>query len=142
MQSLGWRQRKPVVAGYAPYEDPTRRVETGGGCRCHLRSNRTGAITEPVWHPHSRQATTIRHDRGRAGLQRARPPALYSIIRNPALSRALRIIQKQGRDGFYRGEIADAIVAKVTKNGGVMTKKDIEEFSLHARPQSARGDVR
>ena len=55
-------------------------------------------------------------------------PALYSIIRNPGLSRALRIIQKQGRDGFYRGEIADAIVAKVTKNGGVMTKKDIEEF--------------
>jgi gamma-glutamyltranspeptidase/glutathione hydrolase len=55
-------------------------------------------------------------------------PALYSIIRNPGLSRALRIIQKQGRDGFYRGEIADAIVAKVTKDGGVMTKKDIEEF--------------
>jgi len=55
-------------------------------------------------------------------------PALYSIIRNPGLSRALRIIQKQGRDGFYRGEIADAIVAKVQKNGGVMTRKDIEEF--------------
>jgi len=55
-------------------------------------------------------------------------PALYSIIRNPGLARALRLIQKQGRDGFYRGEIADAIVAKVTKNGGVMTKQDLAEF--------------
>jgi gamma-glutamyltranspeptidase / glutathione hydrolase len=55
-------------------------------------------------------------------------PALYSIIRNPGLSRALRLIQKQGREGFYRGEIADAIVAKVTKNGGVMTKQDLAEF--------------
>jgi gamma-glutamyltranspeptidase/glutathione hydrolase len=55
-------------------------------------------------------------------------PALYSIIRNPGLSRALRLIQTQGRDAFYRGEIADAIVAKVTANGGVMTKADLTEF--------------
>jgi gamma-glutamyltranspeptidase/glutathione hydrolase len=55
-------------------------------------------------------------------------PALYSIIRNPGLSRALRLIQTQGRDAFYRGDIADAIVAKVTANGGVMTKADLGEF--------------
>ncbi len=55
-------------------------------------------------------------------------PALYSIIRNPGLSRALRLIQTQGRDAFYRGEIANAIVAKVTANAGVMTKADLAEF--------------
>jgi len=55
-------------------------------------------------------------------------PALYSIIRNPALAKALRLIQAQGRDAFYRGPIADAIVAKVQGNGGVMTKADLEEF--------------
>ena len=55
-------------------------------------------------------------------------PALYSIIRNPGLSRALQLIQTQGRDAFYRGEIADAIVAKVTANAGVMTKADLAEF--------------
>jgi len=55
-------------------------------------------------------------------------PALYSIIRNPGLSKALRLIQTQGRDAFYRGDIADAIVAKVTANGGVMTKADLAEF--------------
>src|SRR3954466_11955804 len=55
-------------------------------------------------------------------------PALYSIIRNPGLAKALRLIQAQGRDAFYRGPIADAIVAKVQANGGVMTKADLGEF--------------
>jgi len=55
-------------------------------------------------------------------------PALYSIVRNPGLSKALRLIQTQGRDAFYHGDIADAIVAKVTANGGVMTKADLAEF--------------
>jgi gamma-glutamyltranspeptidase/glutathione hydrolase len=55
-------------------------------------------------------------------------PALYSIIRNPGLAKALRLIQAQGRDAFYRGPIADAIVAKVQANKGVMTKADLGEF--------------
>jgi gamma-glutamyltranspeptidase/glutathione hydrolase len=55
-------------------------------------------------------------------------PALYGILRNPGLSKALRLIQTLGRDAFYRGAIADAIVAKVEKNGGVMTKADLGEF--------------
>jgi gamma-glutamyltranspeptidase/glutathione hydrolase len=55
-------------------------------------------------------------------------PELYSLIRNPNLSKALRLIQKQGRDGFYRGAIAEAIVDKVQKNGGVMSLQDLAEF--------------
>jgi gamma-glutamyltranspeptidase/glutathione hydrolase len=55
-------------------------------------------------------------------------PALYGIIRNPGLSKALRLIQTQGRDAFYKGPIADAIVAKVQANNGVMTKADLGEF--------------
>ncbi|HUP41088.1 MAG TPA: gamma-glutamyltransferase family protein [Vicinamibacterales bacterium] len=57
-----------------------------------------------------------------------RPPDLYSIIRNPALGRALRLLQHGGRDAFYRGEIAEAIVAKVQAGGGVMTKSDLADF--------------
>jgi len=55
-------------------------------------------------------------------------PALYGVIRNPGLARTLRLIQEHGRDVFYRGEIADAIVTKVRANGGVMTKADLAEF--------------
>ncbi len=57
-----------------------------------------------------------------------RAPDLYSIIRNPALGRALRLLQQGGRDAFYRGEIGDAIVAKVQAGGGVMTKSDLADF--------------
>jgi gamma-glutamyltranspeptidase/glutathione hydrolase len=56
-------------------------------------------------------------------------PPLYSIIRNPALAKALRAIQAQGRDAFYKGEIAAAIVAKVQAGGGVMTREDLAEFA-------------
>jgi gamma-glutamyltranspeptidase / glutathione hydrolase len=55
-------------------------------------------------------------------------PALYSIIRNPGLAKALRAIQQHGRDAFYKGEIAAAIVAKIQANGGVMTQSDLAEF--------------
>ena len=55
-------------------------------------------------------------------------PSLYSIIRNPQLADALRLIQEQGRDAFYKGPIADAIVAKMRSDGGVMTHADLAEF--------------
>ena len=56
-------------------------------------------------------------------------PDLYSIIRNPGLANAMRAIQKNGRDAFYRGEIATAIVEKIRTNGGVMTASDLAEFA-------------
>lgn len=61
-------------------------------------------------------------------LQDGKVPALYSIIRNPDLADALRLIQKEGRDAFYKGDIADAIVAKMQADGGVMTHEDLAEF--------------
>ena len=61
-------------------------------------------------------------------LEDGEPPALYSRVSNPALASALRLLQAQGRDAFYKGEIADAIVAKVQSSGGVMTKEDLAQF--------------
>jgi gamma-glutamyltranspeptidase/glutathione hydrolase len=55
-------------------------------------------------------------------------PPLYSVIRNPGLASALRLLQREGRDAFYTGDIADAIVAKVQAGGGVMTHADLAEF--------------
>lgn len=55
---------------------------------------------------------------------------LYSVIRNPNLAKALRLIQAQGKDVFYKGEIADAIVAKVKAGGGVMTKDDLASYAV------------
>jgi gamma-glutamyltranspeptidase/glutathione hydrolase len=61
-------------------------------------------------------------------LQNGQPPALYSVIRNPNLAKALRLIQQQGRDAFYKGDIARAIVAKVQRDGGVMTMDDLAKY--------------
>jgi gamma-glutamyltranspeptidase/glutathione hydrolase len=38
------------------------------------------------------------------------------------------LIQQHGKDVFYRGEIAEAIVKKVQANGGVMSREDLAEF--------------
>jgi gamma-glutamyltranspeptidase/glutathione hydrolase len=67
-------------------------------------------------------------DSERTFLNDGKPPALYALVRNPELAVALRLMQEQGRQAFYEGEIADAIVAKVQANGGVMTKSDLAEF--------------
>ncbi len=56
-------------------------------------------------------------------------PPLYGIIRNPNLAKALRLIQAQGKDVFYKGDIAAAIVAKVQANGGVMSRDDLATFA-------------
>ncbi|MFB3853743.1 MAG: gamma-glutamyltransferase family protein [Vicinamibacterales bacterium] len=55
-------------------------------------------------------------------------PDLYSIIDNPGLAKAMRAIQQQGRDAFYKGEIAAAIVRRVQAGGGVMAASDLAEF--------------
>ena len=61
-------------------------------------------------------------------LENGKAPDLYKILRNPDLAGALRLIQKNGRDAFYRGPIGDALIARVQKGGGVMTHADLAEF--------------
>ena len=55
-------------------------------------------------------------------------PPLYAIVRNPGLAQALRLLQRDGRDAFYKGAIAQAIVAKVRAGGGVMAPADLAEY--------------
>ncbi|MBS0419727.1 MAG: gamma-glutamyltransferase [Proteobacteria bacterium] len=54
-------------------------------------------------------------------------PTNYSVFRNPDLARALRLLQKQGKDAFYKGDIARAIVAKSKALGGTMTLEDLAQ---------------
>ena len=55
-------------------------------------------------------------------------PPLYSTFRNPDLARALRLLQQEGPDAFYRGPIAAAIVEKINALGGAMTLSDLADF--------------
>lgn len=58
-----------------------------------------------------------------------RQPTAGQIHRNPGLAKTLRILQQQGRDGFYKGEVAQAIVEKSTQVGGTMTLADLAAYS-------------
>ena len=55
-------------------------------------------------------------------------PAPGRIFRNPNLARAFRELQSHGRDAFYKGAIAHAILAKSNALGGTMTADDLEDF--------------
>jgi gamma-glutamyltranspeptidase / glutathione hydrolase len=56
-----------------------------------------------------------------------KPPAAYSVFRNPDLAHAFRVLQAQGRDAFYEGEIAAAILAKSRALGGTFTAADLAD---------------
>ncbi len=56
-------------------------------------------------------------------------PAAGQIYRNADLAKTFRILQQKGRDGFYKGEIARAIVAKSNALGGTMTLDDLAHYS-------------
>jgi gamma-glutamyltranspeptidase/glutathione hydrolase len=56
------------------------------------------------------------------------PPSTGQIFRNPDLAHSFRLLQKYGRDVFYRGEIARAIVTKSHALGGTMTLGDLASY--------------
>lgn len=57
------------------------------------------------------------------------PPAAGQIAHNPDLAKTFRLLQRSGRDGFYKGEVARAIVAKSTALGGTMTLDDLANYA-------------
>jgi gamma-glutamyltranspeptidase/glutathione hydrolase len=100
------------------FERAARIAEEGWGLAERRHSDLRGAAKGLLNDPDSKQ-TFLNGDQA---------PALYSIVNNPGLAKALRLIQAGGRDAFYKGEIANAIVAKVKAGGGVMSLADLNEF--------------
>lgn len=56
---------------------------------------------------------------------KGRAPNEGDIFKNPALAHSLSLIAKQGRDAYYKGEIADKIDAFMRANGGWLRKEDL-----------------
>ena len=49
------------------------------------------------------------------------------LIQND-LAKTLSLISQKGKDGFYKGEIADLIEIEMIKNGGLVSKEDLENY--------------
>jgi len=60
-------------------------------------------------------------------------PAIGDIIRQPDLANTLRSLAEHGRDGFYRGELAERLVAGVREAGGIWTTEDFEAYQVAER---------
>ena len=61
-------------------------------------------------------------------LQNDQAPVVGQIFRNPDLAATYRTLAADGRDAFYRGEIARRIVRCATEQGGALTAADLETY--------------
>ncbi|HXS06285.1 MAG TPA: gamma-glutamyltransferase family protein [Rhizomicrobium sp.] len=55
-------------------------------------------------------------------------PVAGQIYKNPDLAKTFRILEEKGRDGFYKGPVAEALVKKVRALGGTMTMDDLASY--------------
>lgn len=56
-------------------------------------------------------------------------PRVGEVFRNEALASSLELLARQGRDAFYKGEIAAKIVEAMKRHGGTMTAEDLSGYS-------------
>ncbi len=68
-------------------------------------------------------------DSARVYLPDGRAPNIGEIARNPDLAANYRLLAAQGRDGFYRGDIAREIVRFSAANGGYFSLKDFADHT-------------
>ncbi|WP_164155893.1 gamma-glutamyltransferase [Sandarakinorhabdus rubra] len=66
----------------------------------------------------------------RVHLPGGKAPPLYSRFTNPDLGKAFRLLQQGGRDAFYKGPIAQAIIRRAGELGGQITQADFDR--VHA----------
>lgn len=50
------------------------------------------------------------------------------------LANTLKLIRDKGKDGFYKGEVANEIASFMKANGGIITLKDLEKYEAVERP--------
>ncbi len=55
-------------------------------------------------------------------------PAIGSRFVQSALAHTIRLIADSGAAAFYRGSIADSIVAEMRRSGGLITKEDLAHY--------------
>jgi gamma-glutamyltranspeptidase/glutathione hydrolase len=58
-----------------------------------------------------------------------KPPLPGQIMKFPNLAKTFRALAERGKDGFYKGRVAEAIVELIKSKGGVMELEDLEKHT-------------
>ncbi len=61
------------------------------------------------------------------------PPKVGEVLKQPDLARTLRLLAGQGFDGFYRGDVAEKLVAGVNAEGGQWTVAELAGYQVRER---------
>src|SRR5262245_8061505 len=76
------------------------------------------------------EAKLLKHDgSARVYLPGGRAPRAGEVFKNPALAATYRAIAEKGRDAFYKGPIAEKLVAFSEKEGGLFSVKDFHDHT-------------
>jgi gamma-glutamyltranspeptidase/glutathione hydrolase len=82
-------------------------------------SSWSGSVKMHSEHPNSKKTYLV---------DGTRAPRAGEVFSNPDLAGSLRLIAQHGRDGYYKGKTADAILTISREQGGTMTAADLAEF--------------
>lgn len=90
--------------------------------------------------PHYRRMATFRLDVLRRSpaaaasfLQNNDVPALGYVIKQADLATTLQAIADKGRDGFYRGKLAEQLIHGIQHAGGIWTREDLLKYQIKTR---------
>jgi len=78
----------------------------------------SGATNKLSQHPNTAKTYLINGRAPRAG----------EVFKNPDLAKSYKLIADEGRNAFYRGPIAQAILQLTKEQGGTMTAADLADF--------------
>ncbi|HOP08371.1 MAG TPA: gamma-glutamyltransferase family protein [candidate division Zixibacteria bacterium] len=57
------------------------------------------------------------------------------VLKQEELAKTLELVAEQGRDGFYRGPVAEALVKGLQAGGSAMTLEDLSNYKVvHSKP--------
>jgi gamma-glutamyltranspeptidase/glutathione hydrolase len=88
-------------------------------------------VTEVIahWWQVNRAKLQVNASAARTYLPAGRAPEPGEVFVQPDLADTFKKIAQEGPDVFYRGEIAEAIVACSQENGGLITMKDLNDHT-------------
>ena len=88
---------------------------------------RVGEIISVMWRD-SEKTLSADAATAKTYLPNGRAPRVGEFFKNPDLAWTYRQIAEHGRDGFYKGEIAQKILATTKLHGGTMQAADLAEW--------------